>query len=38
MEILDPNGLRLPIITGDIASPVNGDIWYNSTLGKFRKY
>lgn len=22
---------------GDKASPVNGDLWYNSTLGKFRK-
>lgn len=22
---------------GDIASPANGDIWYNSTTGKFRK-
>ena len=25
-------------IAGDIPLPVNGDIWYNSTLGKFRKY
>lgn len=28
--IIDP-------ITGDIASPVNGQIWYNNTSGKFRK-
>lgn len=24
--------------TGDIVSPVNGQIWYNNTTGKFRKH
>lgn len=29
--------LSVPIIAGDPVSPANGDIWYNSSTGKFRK-
>lgn len=29
--------LNIPVIAGDPASPVNGDIWYNSSTGKFRR-
>lgn len=29
--------LNVSPTTGDIPSPVNGDIWYNSVTGKFRK-
>jgi len=29
--------LSVPIIAGDAASPANGDVWYNSSTGKFRK-
>jgi hypothetical protein len=28
---------RMPVIAGDAASPADGDIWYNSSTGKFRK-
>jgi hypothetical protein len=30
-------GLNIIPTAGDLASPANGDIWYNSTTGKFRK-
>jgi hypothetical protein len=29
-------GLNVNPAAGDITSPVDGDVWYNSTLGKFR--
>lgn len=29
--------LNVKPAVGDIASPVDGDIWYNSTTSKFRK-
>jgi hypothetical protein len=32
------DGVRLKPNTSDIAAPGNGDIWYNSTSGKFRKH
>jgi hypothetical protein len=28
---------QIPILTSDPSSPTNGQIWYNSTTGKFRK-
>ncbi len=31
------NGFVLDPASGDPATPVNGQVWYNSTLGKFRK-
>lgn len=27
----------VPVIAGDAASPGDGDVWYNSSTGKFRK-
>jgi hypothetical protein len=36
-KILASVGINIVPSTGDIASPVDGDIWYNSTTGKFRK-
>jgi hypothetical protein len=30
-------GINVKPNIGDIASPSNGDIWYNSTVEKFRK-
>ena len=30
------NGLRLTPAAGDLGTPVDGDLWYNSTTGKFR--
>jgi hypothetical protein len=30
------NGLKLNPASGDLASPGDGDVWYNSTTGKFR--
>ena len=32
------SGLNLVPASGDPSTPTNGDIWYNSTTGKFRKY
>lgn len=32
----DYNAIRLAAIAGDPATPTNGDMWYNSTTGKFR--
>lgn len=29
--------LNIPTIAGDKISPVNGDVWYNSSTNKFRK-
>jgi hypothetical protein len=29
--------LNVPVIAGDAGSPANGDVWYNSSTGKFRK-
>lgn len=41
MNVLSPvkqsERINLVPATGDIASPQDGDIWYNSTTGKFRK-
>jgi hypothetical protein len=31
-------GLQITPAAGDPASPQNGDIWYNSSAGKFRRY
>jgi Protein of unknown function (DUF2793) len=31
------NGFVLDPASGDPAAPINGQVWYNSTLGKFRK-
>ena len=31
------NGFVLDPASGDPATPVNGQVWYNATLGKFRK-
>lgn len=36
MNIL--TNLNILSIAGDISSPVNGDIWYNTSTGKFRGY
>jgi hypothetical protein len=36
-KILASVGINIVPKAGDIASPVDGDIWYNSTTGKFRK-
>lgn len=30
------NGIKINPQTGDPASPTNGDVWYNSTTGKYR--
>lgn len=30
------SGLNFGALAGDISSPVNGDVWYNSTTNKFR--
>jgi hypothetical protein len=35
---INGNGLRIPIVAGDPASPENGMMWYNSSLGLFRKH
>ncbi len=32
------SAFRLAPTAGDPSAPANGDIWYNSSLGKFRKY
>lgn len=43
-EVVSPNlvgvgsGINIEATAGDISSPNNGDIWYNSSTGKFRKY
>jgi hypothetical protein len=41
MEILNKISVRDRVnyksVAGDIASPADGDIWYNSDTGKFRK-
>lgn len=29
--------INAPVLAGDIGSPVNGDLWYNSSTDKFRK-
>ena len=29
--------MALELISGDLASPTNGTIWYNNTTGRFRK-
>lgn len=34
--LTNAKGVRLTSLPNDIVSPVNGDIWYNNTLGKFR--
>jgi hypothetical protein len=31
------NGFVLDPVSGDPATPANGQVWYNATLGKFRK-
>ena len=42
MEILNKivvsDRINTKPVVGDILSPVNGDIWYNSTTNKFRKH
>lgn len=35
--LLGALGMNVKPTAGDIASPVDGDIWYNSTTNKFRK-
>lgn len=38
LRVLFPlyNAIRITATAGDPASPVNGDLWYNSSTGKFR--
>lgn len=33
-----PGPVRFPVIAGDPASPVNGDMWYNSVANQFRQW
>lgn len=35
-KVKAPNGLEIVPAAGDMASPSNGDLWYNATAGKFR--
>ena len=31
-------GLKIPVLTSDPSNPLQGEIWYNSTVDKFRGY